>query len=129
MAEPWLNLLQTFGLAVTVLVAIALALWRIAVWTGREVVIPLRDKWLTRWDSFLADLSTALVKLDANLSRMAATVEQQARTLERCQLQARTLETLNMHTREEREKAQNAVLFDDLKDRAQHAAQAPGGHK
>lgn len=41
--EVWTNLLQTFGLASMIIVAGGYGLWRMVVWIGRELVIPIRD--------------------------------------------------------------------------------------
>ena len=41
--EPWLQLLQTFGVAVTCLLALSYGVYRAAKWMAVEVLVPTRD--------------------------------------------------------------------------------------
>lgn len=75
--EVWVNLLQTFGLAVVILLAIGVAIWKGAGWVGRELIIPLRDKLLNRlvaffdkMDDAVERLTTTLGKVDQNVGTM-----------------------------------------------------------
>lgn len=41
--ESWVELLKTFGLAVMIIFSGGWGLWKIIVWTGNEIVVPIRD--------------------------------------------------------------------------------------
>ena len=60
----WLQLLQTFGLAVTILFAVGIAVWRASGWFAREIVIPFRDKLLARTLEVLAALEETVTNVD-----------------------------------------------------------------
>lgn len=78
----WITLLQTFGLAVVILIAIGLAIWRLSKWTGKEVVIPLRDQVISRFLAFLSKIENTVSKLDTNVDRVTNNLEKQTTALE-----------------------------------------------
>lgn len=41
--DPWVELLKTFGLAVMIIFSGGWGLWKMIVWTGNEIVVPIRD--------------------------------------------------------------------------------------
>lgn len=60
----WTNLIQTFGIAVTCLVALALAVWRILVWVGEKVIVPVSERHI----KFLDEVS-ASVRAQSDFAR------------------------------------------------------------
>lgn len=60
----WVQLLQTFGLAVVILFALGVAIWRAAGWFAREIVIPFRDKLLARMLEVLSSLESTVTNVD-----------------------------------------------------------------
>lgn len=77
----WSNLLQTFGLAVTVLVVFSLAVWRILAWIAREIIIPGRDRFLLRIDDFFSTMSGVLDRVDQEMARVTASQSRQTEIL------------------------------------------------
>jgi hypothetical protein len=77
----WLGLLQTFGLAVTVLFFMGLAGWRLSNWLGKEIIIPFRDGVFQRFISFLAHIEATVDKLDINLGLVTRNLEEQTAAL------------------------------------------------
>lgn len=75
-AVDWVALLQTFGLAVVILFALGIGIWKVAVWIGKELIIPFRDKAIDQFASFLA-------RLDRNVDAMTNNLEKQTYCLER----------------------------------------------
>ena len=67
MVETWANLLQTFGLAVMIIVASGYALWKGVRWAGREIIIPIRDRIISRVITAADKLESTLDKLDRNV--------------------------------------------------------------
>ncbi len=95
--EPWLQLLQTFGLAVVILFAIGIAAWKIVRWAGLELIIPLRDKGLTKFVAFLERIEATVGKLDANVDSVTSNLSQQTASLKG--LQDTTSKVLNSSER------------------------------
>lgn len=81
----WLQLLQTFGLAVAILIAMGTALWRITSWSAREIVIPLRDKAVSRFTLFLDHIETTVSKLDINVDTVTNNLRAQTDALKQLQ--------------------------------------------
>lgn len=78
----WVTLLQTFGLAVTILFAVGLGFWRAAAWSAREIILPFRDRFVNEMASFLRKIETTIGKLDVNVDKVTDNLEQQTRALE-----------------------------------------------
>lgn len=72
-----MQMLQTFGLAVVILFAIGVAGWRMAGWFGKEIVIPFRDKVLTRWLTVMDKMEASVEKVDRNVDQVLALMKQQ----------------------------------------------------
>ena len=66
--DTWVTLVQTFGVAVACLGALGYAVWRVLVWTGTHVVLPVVQRHIL----FLDTMAAAVDKLVATLDRMAA---------------------------------------------------------
>lgn len=66
----WVQLLQTFGLAVVVLFAVGVALWKAAGWVGREIIIPIRDRIIARVLGVADKLETTLDKVSQDIDLM-----------------------------------------------------------
>lgn len=77
----WMNLMQAFGLPVTILFAVGLGLWRVIVWAGREIAIPLRDRVIVRMEQFLDRLDTALREISESFAILRESAERQNRIL------------------------------------------------
>ncbi len=104
MLDPWLNVLQTFGLAVTVLAAAGVALWRGANWTAQHIVIPLRDQLLARTVDFFGRLDATLDRVETNVDAMTVTLQRHTNAIEQsARTQAETLELVRGHITEARE--------------------------
>lgn len=78
----WLNLLQTFGLAVTILGFVGFCAWRGAHWFAKEIVIPLRDQALMRFVNFLDRIEKTVNKLDTNVDTVTTNLQQQTLALQ-----------------------------------------------
>lgn len=64
----FVQLVQFVGFPAAVLVAVGLGLWRVVVWTGREIIIPLRNSAVTLIDRVgvaFGQQATALEQLTA----------------------------------------------------------------
>lgn len=72
--EPWMSLLQTFGLAVVVLFAIGIALWKASRWVGAEIIIPLRDTMISALTSFFSRMERGMDKMEDTLNRIDSNV-------------------------------------------------------
>ena len=70
----WLTIVQNVGVPAAVMAAGGMALWRIVVWAGNEVVIPLRDRHVKFLDSLQANLETQA----ATTSQIVATQQELA---------------------------------------------------
>lgn len=81
----WIQLLQTFGLAVVILFAVGMALWQSTRWFGREIVLPLRDKALARFGAFLTKIEATIEKLDVNVDTVTDNLERQTLSLRQLQ--------------------------------------------
>jgi hypothetical protein len=84
----WISLLQTFGLAVTILFAVAIAVWRLSKWVGKEIVIPLRDQAISRFIAFLDRVEHTVSKVDVNVDKMTLNLDKQTCALESIEKQA-----------------------------------------
>lgn len=73
--DVWAQLLQTFGLAVTILFAVGVAIWKGAGWFGREIIIPIRDKVISRVVDVADKLEMTLDKVDRNVDKMGHDIE------------------------------------------------------
>lgn len=65
----WVNLLQTFGLAVVILFAIGVGIWRMTRWFGAEIVIPFRDRLITKIVEAIDHLEDTLERIDRRTER------------------------------------------------------------
>ena len=79
----WLALVQTFGVAVAILVAVGLAAVRVAQWTAREIILPIRDKLMGRFLAFFDKIEETVAKVDRNVDQMTDTLERQSDSLSR----------------------------------------------
>ena len=77
--EVWVNLLQTFGVAVVCLIALALAIWRVLRWSGENVVKPIVAKHIesmTKMDVAVDSLTATTSKLAEKIEQMSTDVRQ-----------------------------------------------------
>lgn len=81
----WVSVLQTFGLAVTIIFFIGVALWRFGKWFGAEIVVPVRDKLLMRLIAFLDSIETTVKKVDINVDSVTGNLGQQTAALQSLQ--------------------------------------------
>jgi hypothetical protein len=86
--DPWLEAAKSFGVAALVLAAIAFAIYKVSVWVGSEIIIPLRNTVISGLSSFLTNLDTSIRKLEGNVDRIVKVLESHSQTLGSCQKQA-----------------------------------------
>ena len=75
--EVWINLIQTFGLAVVILFAVGLGIYKASRWVASEIVIPLRDNAAARFVHVLDKVDTTLAKMDRNVDTMLLLMNRQ----------------------------------------------------
>lgn len=75
--EVWINLIQTFGLAVVILFAVGLGIYKASRWIAAEIIIPFRDSAVARFVKVLDKIDTTLVKLDRNVDTMLTLMNRQ----------------------------------------------------
>ena len=84
----WPSLIHSLGVPLVVLGALSYALWQAFIWAAREVVIPVRDKLLTKAIDLLDRLAACLDRHSDLLDRLEENVmrnaEQVTREHERC---------------------------------------------
>ena len=73
--ETWYNLLANVGLATLMIAGMGYGLWRSLSWAGRELVIPARDRFLTRIGEFFDRVDTNLDRIETSLEKMTASME------------------------------------------------------
>lgn len=76
--EPWLTILQTFGVAVTCLAALGFAVWRTAKWMGANFLVPVRDahiKFLEKLENGLQSLMTDQKTQSHNIEHMVEDIK------------------------------------------------------
>lgn len=80
--EPWLNLLNNFGVTTMILFALGAGSWRVLSWVGKEIVIPTRDhvflrlaKFFDSMDASLEKLSSTAISTGTDLSRHTEILE------------------------------------------------------
>src|SRR4051812_28216228 len=83
----WLQIGKDFGTNAVVLVALGVAIWRVMVWFGREIIIPVRDRLLTRLEQFFDGLDVTLNTLTENVGVVSVHMQAQTRSLERLESQ------------------------------------------
>ena len=76
--NEWISLLQTFGLAVTILFFVGACLWRAGGWMGENVVRPIAAKYLQLLDSLIV----SIVKQGETLTRVGLVMEKLGSTLD-----------------------------------------------
>ena len=83
MAEnPWLSVLQTFGLGTLILVFLGLCLWRVVPWLGEQVIKPWADKYVQLLDGLIVNLErqeslrTALIEMMLKQTSATAKLEE-----------------------------------------------------
>lgn len=76
--NEWVNLVQTFGLAVTILLFMGAGLWRTAGWAATNVVEPVVKKWIQVLDSLIE----AIVKQGETLAKVGVAMEKLSDTLD-----------------------------------------------
>jgi hypothetical protein len=67
----WVQVAQTFGLPVVLLLLLLLALWRVLRWTGDNVVKPLVAKHLEFMDSAMKAMGTLATNMEAQTRSLA----------------------------------------------------------
>lgn len=105
----WLNLLQTFGLAVVILFAIGIAAWRSAVWFSREIVLPVRDRMLDRFIAFLGKIEGTVDKLNGNVDAITSNLDKQTHALESIEVLGTTSLTATKATLESSNRKEDKI--------------------
>lgn len=62
--SDWTGVIKEVGVMGAVLIAVAYAIARITVWISKELVLPLRDKVISRLMGFLDKLETAILEVN-----------------------------------------------------------------
>jgi hypothetical protein len=83
----WIGLLKEFGVTLSVLVAVALAIRSVAVWFGAQIVIPLRDRLLARMERFFDKTEGSMDTLTENVREVSSHMAAQTAMLKRIEEQ------------------------------------------
>jgi hypothetical protein len=83
----WIGLLKEFGVTLTVLAALGLAIRSVAVWFGTQIVIPLRDRLLARMERFFDKTESSMDTLTDNVRSVSSHMEAQTAMLKRIEEQ------------------------------------------
>lgn len=70
-----LDLVRTVGVPVAVLAVFSWAIWKILIWVGTEVVIPVRDKLISKAVAVMDQMSVTLATMSASLERITEQLE------------------------------------------------------
>lgn len=68
----WESLFQTFGIAVVCLFGLSLAIWRVGVWLGNKVVIPVAERHIRFLDEVAAGIKSQTENIIAQTRMMEA---------------------------------------------------------
>lgn len=77
----WLHIVQSLGIPAAILIFLGWVGWKAGRWIGAEVVIPARDKLLSRFFAFLDKIEQTVAKLDVNVDAVTSNLEQQTVSL------------------------------------------------
>jgi len=94
----WTQAVRDLGLPVVELIAIAFGIWKVGTWIGgrvgffsdwfaREIVIPVRDRFLGRLDRFFDRTEATMDALTANVQTVSTHMELQTGILRRIEQQ------------------------------------------
>jgi hypothetical protein len=90
--SSWLiELVKTVGVPVATLATLCYAIWMVLIWVGREVVIPVRDKLLTKGATVLDRMDSSIQSLQSLMENMSEKIERSLAGLERIEAGDRTL--------------------------------------
>lgn len=89
--NEWVGLLQTFGLAVCILVFLGAGMWKTGGWVAENVVKPVVQRYINLLDALIA----SVVKQADALSRVGAVMEKLGSTMEKL---GSTLDNMGQHS-------------------------------
>lgn len=92
MVDWGVELIRSVGMPIATLAVFGWGVWQVVVWTGREIVLPVRDKVLVSLVALFDRLDATMTAMDEHLGRMAETVERHATVLDRIEETARKTE-------------------------------------
>jgi hypothetical protein len=78
----WVSIVANLGIPATILMALGIAFWRILAWVGREIIIPMRDRLLTRLTGFFDRVDDALETLTSHMKQQTDAMNELQRTSE-----------------------------------------------
>ena len=78
-----LDAITKVGIPMFLLIAVGLAIWRILVWVGREMILPVRDKLLAKAVDVLDRVDSTLKVLEGHVGKATATLEKSVAALDR----------------------------------------------
>ncbi len=101
-----IEIAKTVGVPVATLAAVCYAIWRVLIWVGREVVIPVRDKLLNKGVTVLDRMDSSISSLQDLMERTGEKIERSLAILDRIEASDRTLPA---RTADECRQARSAV--------------------
>lgn len=103
--DRMLTVMQNFGVPVLVIIATGWAFWRITVWFGKEIIIPIRNSLCARFVAFMDRLEGVLEQTISSLGKVEISLATIDATLKRIELHKSTIEASVMRL----EQRKNAI--------------------